>query len=353
MQLSLIPDDDDTSQAGHTGTGSGLGGGASDYKRCGATNSNDHGVWHPINPPLPEIAIQRHAGKADASEKVAALLEHRFDAANDGVATSEALEDAHRVEAAREGGHRDRIDKELRSRPETRSVLTSETFGEQSLWLKMTGIVALLFLALLLTPIPIVVAQGIAQSFAFEAIANDWRLGIPFGLPALGGIIMAGLLRQTLRPAKQDTYDRIVPALGVLALIGWAAGFAYTFLGPITDNFGGSMSTDLRFFYFGHLCLELMAGLGLTAMAERNLTAGRVLKVVPDEIKVALGEAAQESNARARSEILQADGYADRRKRLAAARTAYVGEGLAVLQDAETRRSAAIAQATLPPDTIH
>ena len=319
-----------------------------------ATASMTTSEWQPVVPVVPKEAIEIMPGNADAEDQVTRLAEHRFDAANEGVSSSHVLEAAHREEADREQRRRDRIEEQQRSRPELRCVLTNEQFGDQCTWHSVTGWLAVVFLALLLLPIPLVVAQGIAQSYAFEPIADDWLLGIPFGIPALAGIMAASLLRQTLRPAPKNLYDRIIPVLGVAALIAWAAGLAFTFLTPVSvsQGFAAQVGPDLTYFYFGHLCLELMAALGLTAMAERCFTGGRKVKVLDDEILSALDVKDRESGRRRITQLQQAETYSDRDRRLAAAKAAYVSECLTYLRHAETRRNAAMAKAALP-ETFH
>lgn len=138
--------------------------------------------------------------------------------------------------------------------PETIAVETGDYAAKPNGWQKLWGWGGLVGLAALMLPIPLVVAQGIAQSYAMDAISDDWRLGLPVGLPVLGGIIASGLFRHTLTHGARNVYDRVMSVVGLGALAGWAAGFAYTFLAPFdaSGNFGSDGGTDLRLFYALH-----------------------------------------------------------------------------------------------------
>jgi len=305
-------------------------------------------IWSPITPPVPTGTIDPLTGKEGERERVTVIAQNLFDAANSGVESSEALERAHRDIAANEGARLKRITKAQTRQPETHTLIVKETFGKPSGWTVFSGWLGLALLAILLTPIPVVVSMGIAQSYVFEAVSDDWRLGIPFGLPALGGILASGLLRQTLSHGARDIYDRIVSVAGLAALAGWAGGYAYTFLAPLdlTGGFGaGSSGNDLRLFYATQLGLEITAGLGLAAMAERSFTAGRKVVPVVNEALELLSRRAASVTDRLIHRLRQAETCKNRRERLAAARTAYVEVCLAYLEHAKARRKAAIARA--------
>ncbi len=308
-----------------------------------ATPKSSHG-WQAIEPDL-SVQISALAGEDDALGRVKRLAEYAFDASNSTVEASQELEEIHRVAAAKERIRLDRIYKEKAAEPEVNAIASAETEGTPSGWNKFWGGVGLVGLGALLLPIPLIVSQGIAQSYALDSISDDWRLGIPVGIPVLCGILASGLLRQTLSHNARINYDRFVSVAGVVALGGWAAGFAHTFLAPFdaVDAFGGESGIDLRLFYAIHLGLEITASLGLSAMAERGFSAGqKVIHVVNKGVDL-LTDRIEASLRRVLHSLRQAEVCKDRRARLAAARAGYVEKCLAELSAAKSRRGAAMA----------
>ena len=304
--------------------------------------------WTPIIPEITTAEANALAGADNAKERIGEIAGNRFDAANSCVEASEGLEEAHRYAASRERAHLERIYKERDAQPETHAVASTEKVCKPCGWTGFSGWLSVTSLGVLMIPVPVVVSMGIAQSFAFEAVADDWRLGIPFGLPVLGGILASSLLRQTLTHGARDAYDRIVSVGGLAALAGWAGSYAYTFLAPLdmSGGFGGSGGGgDLRIFYGAHLALEVAAGLGLAAMAERGFTAGRKIVAVANGAIDLLTKRAALVMQRWLGHVLEADTVKDRRLRLAAARADYIETCLADLKQAEARRSAAVAHA--------
>lgn len=313
----------------------------------GTTVSLLDAAWSPITPPVPAAVLDQIAATDGDRERVATIARNLFDAANSGIEASEALERAHRELAAHDHARLSRINKTLASEPETQTLTIKETIGKPCGWNAFSGGLGLGALGALLTPIPVVVSMGIAQSLVFDAVSDDWRLGIPFGVPALGAILASGLLRQTLSHGARDVYDRIISGAGLVALAGWTGGYAYTFLAPV-DLSGGpdaALGGDLRLFYAAHLGLEITAGLGLAAMAERSFTAGRkVISVVNGALEHLARIGASVADGWL-GRLHQAETFKARRERLAAAKAAYVETCLAYLDHARARRSAAMAQA--------
>jgi hypothetical protein len=308
--------------------------------------SDDIGIWWAVEPDI-SAEIAALAGASDPEETVRAVAASSFDAANSTVEGSPELEAAYRQAAKDEHRRYERIIKERDGQAETFTVETAERDLKPNGWQLFWGWVALVMLAALMVPIPLVVAQGIAQSYAMDAISDDWRLGLPVGLPVLGGIIASGLFRHTLTHGARNVYDRVMSVVGLGALAGWAGGFAYTFLAPFDASgiFGSEGGTGLQGFYALHLGVEVTAALGLTAMVERSFSAGRKIVNVLNEGVDLLTDRAGLFMGRWLDFLRKAETVRDRHARLAAARDAYILKCLAHLHQAQARRNAAMASA--------
>jgi len=309
-----------------------------------------------ITPDTPKAEIDAIAHKDNAVETVRELARHLFDAANSRVAASPELEELHREEAGFAQERRRRVDQQQRTEPETISVIEKEKTTKPAGWTRFSGWLALFSMLVLLLPMPFVIAQGIAQSYIFDFISDDWTLGIPFGLAALCSIFGSGLLRLTLSHNKQIGYDRTVSIATLFALTAWAVTFALTFLAPDTSGSGfasGREDAALHYFYGAQILLECTAGLGLAALAERCFTAGHRIKTILNETLGELDFCALVAHENHIEQACQVAGFNDHRIRLEAAKEAFVLRCLAYLEHAKTRRAAAIAQAVADFSTTH
>lgn len=300
--------------------------------------------WHPIEPDISR-EITALAGNVDAEDRVRKLAAHAYNALNGAVPASSEIERSYRLAASLALKHFLRIETQQAKEPVVNSVETTAFDEKPNPWQRFWGWLALLGLLCLVFPIPVVVAQGISQSFAFDPISEDWRLGLPVGLPVVAGILAGGLLRQTLSLGARAVYDRFVSVLGIAALAAWSGAYAYTFLAPfnVADIFAGGGGTDLRLFYGMHLGLEVTAALGLTAMAERAFSTGR--KVVHSaNLGVSLLQGLKGPEFQHHVDLLtKAETYADIRTRWPEGLEAYIDKCLAQLRCEQARLNADLA----------
>lgn len=311
--------------------------------------ASDVEPWAPPKPDVDASLIKAVALDPNAKELVADHAGHVFDAAADGIPASYALEDTAWKCAGAEERRLYRSDRARDKEPEIRSITTSESFGKPDGGTVFSRWLSVAMGTTMLVPIPLVVSLGIAESYVFEAVSDDLRFGLPFGLPVLGGIVASGLLRHTLSHGARDLYDRVVSVGSIVALAAWSGAYAYTFLAPV-DLTGGNIAaelgfTDSRIYYLAHLGLEVTAGMGLAALAERGFAAGRKVVSIANETLDLLTDRADVVVERWRAWTHEAELHKDRRKRLTAARAAYVAECLGYLTKVQARRRAAVARA--------
>ena len=146
----------------------------------------------------------------------------------------------------------------------------------------------------MLTPIPLMVALGIAEAaMTLSALIERPWLALFYGLAPWGAVAALKLIRHALACERQKAWLDAALAIGTLAAFGlWIQTYSATFL---ADTAAGpeaafDAAASMGSFYKVQLLLEVTAGYCAWTFAERLLAHGTTREVMPSPAWRALNE---------------------------------------------------------------
>ena len=285
-----------------------------------------------VSPDMTRIIADASAGD-DAETRVEAIARRRFRAAN-------TLEDGLLTRAAwngKLGATRRRI-----ARRETRLRLTPETMtvarpGETPVpgMRRFMGWTMFFVALTMLTPIPLMVALGIAEAaMTLSALIERPWLALFYALAPWGAVAALKLIRHALACERQKAWLHAPLSLGTLPAFGlWIQTYSPTFL---TDTAAGpeaafDAAASMGSFYKVQLLLEVTAGYCAWTFAERLLAHGTTREVMPSPAWRALNEEQTRDFDREEAQARRLDAIDDARARFDAAEADFVETSLARL----------------------
>lgn len=292
--------------------------------------------------PAMRRTIADFAGSDDAEEQVADFGRQRFRANTVpgwGAASRRACED--KLETTRR--RIDRRERQLLQTPETRIVMRRGTVPASHVYPVM-GWSMLVLALVMLTPVPLVVAIGVAEGgmTLYALMERPW-LALFYGFAPWGAVAALKLLRHALGSEAHRSWLDTAFALATCAIFAaWVHTYATTFLADISAGPGAAFgaSASLGSFYKIQLLLEVAAGYSAWTLAERLLSHGMFHDVVPSAGHRALLEAQERDLAVEEAQAARLDAIEDARARHEAAEAEFVRTSLGGLADYRTRLKA-------------
>jgi hypothetical protein len=292
--------------------------------------------------PAMDRAIADAVACSDPAEHLEIVGRHRFRVGNQpvwGPASRSVAEE----KLTRTRGRIARRERQILRTPETRTVTRPGEVPSPRLYSVM-GWTMLLLALVMLSPIPLVVAIGIAEAaMTLEALLERPWLALFYGFAPWGAVAALKLLRHALLCETQKSWlDTGLAVATVAAFALWIQTYAAAFLadtsaGPeAAFNAAAGMAT----FYKAQLLLEVTAGYAAWTLAERLLSHGTVHEVVPNAAHRALLEAQERDRAVEAELAARLDAIDDAVARHEAAEAAFVKTSLGRLADYQGRLKA-------------
>ncbi len=308
--------------------------------------------------PAMGLAIADSAARSDAEEHIEAVGRQRFRASNRprwGEAARDAADDRLRATRQRIA----RRERQLLRTPESRIVARRGEAAVSRMYPVM-GWTMLVVALVLLIPIPLVVAIGIAEgAMTLEALVERPWLAVAYGFAPWGAVAALKLIRHALLCETQRSWLDIGLALATLAAFAlWIHTYSATFLADTSAGPDAAFdaAVGMGTFYKTQLLLEATAGYSAWTISERLLSHGMVQEVVPSASHRALLEAQERDLAVAEQQAARLDAIDDAFARHAAAEADFVKTSLGRLADYQNRlqglsdRASAEARAALRAD---
>jgi hypothetical protein len=292
--------------------------------------------------PAMTAAIADAAACADPAEHLDFVSRQRFRVGNhldwgpaSRVAAVDTLARTRRRIAKRE--------RQLLRTPEVRTVARPGGNPSPRLYSVM-GWTMLVVALVMLSPIPLMVAVGIAEAaMTLDALIERPWLAVFYGFAPWGAVAALKLLRHALLCETQKSWLDKGLALATLAAFAlWIWTYSAAFLADTTAgpeaafNAAAGMAT----FYKAQLLLEVTAGYAAWTLAERLLSYGRVHEVVPNAAHRSLVEAQELERSSEAEQAAHLDAIEDAVARHEAAEADFVRTSLGQLADYQERLKA-------------
>lgn len=185
----------------------------------------------------------------------------------------------------------------------TVTTLSSEPIAKPHWFKRLSGGVLGLVGVAALAPIPFVVASGIYESDAIEAVVEWPAAGLLYGIaPLAGGLALHELRNCFTSDRLRRVFDIAIYSSAVLSLGYWAQLFGPTFLENAGGSFGAAAKAgaSLSDFYMAQLILEFTSGAAAITAASSLLTSGAKTVTVSNEARDVLGDGISELRIRDR-----------------------------------------------------
>jgi hypothetical protein len=292
--------------------------------------------------PVIAAAIADAAASAYPEAHLGALCRQRFRAGN-RPEWGPAARDTAEAALARTRRRIADGERRLRRTPETRIVTRPGDVPGPRLYTVM-GWTMLGLALVMLTPIPLVVAIGIAEaSMTLEALFERPWLAVFYGFAPWGAVAALKLLRQALTcETLKSRLDAGLVLVTLAAFALWIETYAAAFLADTSAGPEAAYhaASGLATFYKAQLLLEVTAGYVAWTLAERLLSQGMVHEVVPNAAHRALAEAQARDRTSEAAQAAHLDGIDAAVARFDAAEADFVATILGRLADYQDRLKA-------------
>jgi hypothetical protein len=290
---------------------------------------------------LPDMAeaIADAAACADPATHIRELGRQRFRLGNRSVCGPASRAVAEAALAATRQRIADRQRQFLRT-PETQTITRAGDVPRPRLYTVM-GWAMLVVALVMLTPIPLMVAIGIAEAaMTLEALIERPWLALFYGFAPWGAVAALKLLRHALACETRKSWLDTGLAVATLAAFAlWIQTYAAAFLADTSAGPEAAFdaAAGMATFYKAQLLLEVTAGYVAWTLAERLLSHGMIQEVVPNAAHQALRDAEERDRAREVEQAARLDAIDDAAARLEAAEAAFVKTSLGRLAEYQDR----------------
>jgi hypothetical protein len=234
-------------------------------------------------------------------------------------------------------------ERQLLMTPEHRTVTRRDDVPGPRLYPVM-GWTMLAVALVMLTPIPLMVAIGIAEAaMTLEALIERPWLALFYGFAPWGAVAALKLLRHALLYETQKSLLDAGLALATLAAFAlWIQTYSAAFLADTSAGPEAAFdaAAGMATFYKAQLLLEVTAGYAAWTLSERLLAHGTIHEVVPNAAHRALIEAQERDRATEAEQAARLDAIDDAVARHQAAEAAFVETSLGRLADYRGRLKA-------------
>ena len=170
----------------------------------------------------------------------------------------------------------------------------------------------------MLTPIPLMVAIGVAEAaMTLEALIERPWLALFYGFAPWGAVAALKLLRHALLYETQKSWLDAGLALATLAAFAlWIQTYSAAFLADTSAGPEAAFdaAAGMATFYKAQLLLEVTAGYAAWTLSERLLAHGTIHEVVPNAAHRALVEAQERDRAIEAEQAARLDAIDDARR---------------------------------------
>ena len=233
--------------------------------------------------------------------------------------------------------------RQLLRTPETCTIARPSDVPRPRLYTVM-GWAMLAVALVMLTPIPLVVAIGIAEAaMTLDALIEQPWLALFYGFAPWGAVAALKLLRHALLCETQKSWlDTGLAVATLAAFVLWIQSYSAAFLADTSAGMEAAFdaAAGMATFYKAQLTLEVTAGYAAWTLAERLLSHGMTHEVVPNAAHRALLEAEERDRAREAEQAANLDVVDDAVARYAAAEVDFVRTSLGRLAAYQERLKA-------------